>query len=103
MGSLPWQHLYDSGFWARRRRLQLIHEPLCRMCRERGLATPASVADHIEPHRGDINKFKLGALQSLCEDCHNSLKKYIELRGYGIDVGDDGWPTDPKHPANRLR
>jgi hypothetical protein len=25
----------------------------------------------------------------------------IELHGYGLEVDDDGWPTDPNHPANR--
>src|SRR5262249_36052165 len=44
--------------------------PLCVFCLARGIVTPAVIADHIEPHRGDRNKFILGPLQSLCRECH---------------------------------
>ena len=98
-----WQAYYSTSFWLRRRKLQLKHEPLCQMCLARGIVTPAKVADHIEPHQGDWNKFKLGALQSLCFNCHDRTKRLIDLHGYGLDVDDDGWPTDPKHPANKVR
>ena len=96
-----WQHFYGTAFWQRRRKLQLKHDPLCKFCEARGVATRATVADHVEPHKGDWNLFALGELQSLCEQCHNQTKRMIELRGYGLDVDDDGWPTDPNHPANR--
>jgi 5-methylcytosine-specific restriction endonuclease McrA len=96
-----WKHFYDTAFWQRRRKLQLKQHPLCKFCLERGVVTPATVADHIERHNGDWNKFVLNELQSLCADCHNSSKRYVELRGYRTDVGDDGWPIDPRHPANR--
>ena len=96
-----WQHFYWSSSWLRRPKLQLKHEPLCRMCLAKGLVTPARVADHIEPHNGDWTKFRLGGLQSLCFDCHDRTKRRIELRGYSNEIDDDGWPTDPKHPANR--
>jgi 5-methylcytosine-specific restriction endonuclease McrA len=94
-------HFYSTAFWKHRRHLQLLHEPFCQHCRERGQAVFARVVDHIKPHRGDWNKFKLGALQSLCDDCHNRDKRVLELRGYKLDVGSDGWPTDPNHPANK--
>jgi 5-methylcytosine-specific restriction protein A len=70
------------------------------MCFKRGIVMPATIADHIEPHRGNWNAFWLGALQSLCANCHESRKKFEENRGFTCDVGSDGWPTDPKHPAN---
>jgi hypothetical protein len=70
------------------------------MCRARGIITPATIADHVTPHKGDWNAFSLGPLQSLCETCHNSRKQAAERRGYTADVGDDGWPLDPKHPSN---
>jgi hypothetical protein len=41
------------------------------------------------------------ALQSLCERCHNQTKRLFELRGYGLEVDKDGYPTDPKHPFNQ--
>lgn len=48
-------------------------EPLCRLCLEAGRVTPASVCDHLVPHKGDFTAFRLGALRSLCADCHNRL------------------------------
>jgi 5-methylcytosine-specific restriction enzyme A len=99
----PWKKFYDTAFWQRRRSLQLKEHPLCKFCLERGVVTPATVADHVERHNGDWNKFCLGALQSLCFPCHNSSKRYVELRGYRIDVDKDGWPNDPRHPANKRR
>jgi hypothetical protein len=39
-------------------------EPFCRKCLEKGVVTPATIADHIIPHRGDWNSFLLGELQS---------------------------------------
>ena len=59
----------------------------------------AVIADHVEPHRGDWNKFWLGALQSLCRNCHESGKKYQEQRGFRSDIGVDGWPLDQDHPV----
>jgi hypothetical protein len=37
----------------------------------------------------------------LCEPCHNSTKRQVELRGYRLDIEVDGYPTDPNHPFNR--
>lgn len=66
---------------------------------ERGLVMPAEIADHVIPHKGDWNLFRLGELRSLCKRCHDSGKKRTEFRGYSTEVGLDGWPVDPKHPA----
>ena len=52
---------------------------------------PATICDHVEPHRGDINKFWLGKLQSLCKPCHDGAKREIELNG-----------LSPRHRARRL-
>jgi len=41
-------------------------EPLCRICMQRDIVTPATVADHVEPHHGDRHKFETGELQSVC-------------------------------------
>jgi 5-methylcytosine-specific restriction protein A len=53
-----WGHLYGKR-WRKRARYQLQVEPLCRMCASEGRLTAASVADHVIPHRGDINSFGL--------------------------------------------
>jgi 5-methylcytosine-specific restriction enzyme A len=60
----------------------------------------AQVADHIVPHRGDSQLFWLGDLQSLCWSHHSGSKQVEERRGYRDEIGSDGWPTDPRHPAN---
>jgi 5-methylcytosine-specific restriction protein A len=69
------------------------------MCLSRGVATVATVTDHIEPHGGDWNAFWMGKTQSLCKSCHDGRKRVSERRGYQLDIGEDGWPIDPAHPA----
>jgi 5-methylcytosine-specific restriction enzyme A len=104
LGSAPpheYRRWYSLERWRKRSRAQLQAEPLCRMCQERGMPTAATVADHIEPHRGDWNKFWLGKLQSLCAGCHERGKKWVENRGYDPRPTDEnGWPLDPRHPVN---
>jgi 5-methylcytosine-specific restriction enzyme A len=91
-------YLYDTKRWQNLRAHQLQTHPLCAMCTEQGRTTPATIADHIEPHRNDINKFWLGKLQSLCRDCHNNSKQFQEHRGFQKDIDADGFPTDRNHP-----
>jgi hypothetical protein len=67
---------------------------------ERDIVTPATIADHVEPHHGDRHKFYHGALQSTCKACHDGDKRSIERRGYNNRIGEDGWPIDKvHHPA----
>jgi hypothetical protein len=54
---VTWQHLYSSAHWQRLRQHQLRDDPLCSFCLGRGEVMPATVADHVEPHGGDVNKF----------------------------------------------
>jgi 5-methylcytosine-specific restriction endonuclease McrA len=83
--------------WAKKRAAQLEIEPFCRLCASAGHMTRATVADHIEPHRGDPVAFWNNELQSLCETCHNAVKQAQEKTGHlrGCDL--DGVPLDPKH------
>ena len=64
-GRLASMSLYGTASWVRRSRMQLRIEPLCRMCLERNQVVPATVADHIIPHKGDLDAFYHGELQSL--------------------------------------
>jgi 5-methylcytosine-specific restriction endonuclease McrA len=66
--------------WQQRRKAQLAEEPLCRYCKRQGRIVPATVADHITPHRGDPVLFE-GPLQSLCASCHSSAKAKEEQGG----------------------
>lgn len=98
--SKPWAALYNRA-WRRRRAAQLRAHPTCRLCEElRGLVRAATVADHIQPHRGDPVLFA-GRLQSLCAGCHSSWKQQLETTGHfrGSDL--TGVPLDPNHPWNR--
>lgn len=69
---------YTHARWRKIRDRQLKHEPLCRFCEGQGLTTLANVVDHVEPHRGDPTKFWHGSLQSLCANCHSSVKQRLE-------------------------
>lgn len=92
--------LYGTQRWRRMAARQMLLEPLCATCTGKGRVTAASVADHIVPHRGDVDAFWGNALQSLCKRCHDLVKQREERRGHSDALGEDGWPVDPRHPAN---
>ena len=77
-----WHHLYCTTMWRKRAKHQLRSQPLCEMCLQDGRINAATIADHIEPHKGDEQKFFFGELQSLCKLHHESAKKREEARGY---------------------
>jgi hypothetical protein len=91
--------LHGSYWWKRRRLVQLNAEPFCRLCANLGLVVPAVAVDHVMPHHGNVAAFRAGAVQSLCIECHNGWKQREERDGYQPDIGIDGWPLDPRHPA----
>lgn len=101
---LPW---YSTKAWQSIRLHQLSHHPLCAMCEQEGRITPATVCDHIVPHKGDWHKFINGPFQSLCSPCHNRHKQSEDRTGKAKAVtGLDGWPIEAKpalgetsHPA----
>ena len=93
-----WSAWYNRAGWQHRRAHQLRLRPLCEQCEREGRLTPATVADHVTPHKGDYMQFRLGRLQSLCARCHSSTKAIIETRGYDPAIGADGMPLDPRHP-----
>ena len=58
--------------WRRARKAFLQKHPLCAECRKVGKLTPATVVDHIIPHRGDRKLFwDENNWQPLCKDCHD--------------------------------
>ena len=98
-----YQHWYWRERWRKRAKLQLRLHPLCALCLEHGIPKPATVCDHVEPHKGDWNSFILGPVQSLCKSCHDGSKRMVELRGYDTAIGVDGAPLDPRHPVYQRR
>lgn len=61
--------------WQRFASAFLANNPLCRYCLIRGRVKPATVVDHIMPHKGDMALFWMeDNHQALCAKCHNSTK-----------------------------
>jgi len=83
----PSRRWYNWARWKRKRDDQLSREPLCCYCEREGRTTLAELADHIEPHREDFERFWHGALQSLCWSCHSGTKQREEARADRTDVG----------------
>lgn len=87
-----YHHLYCSSRWLSIRKRQLDEEPLCRLCAEEGIVTPADTVDHLVNHKGDLVLFFDGKVQSLCKPCHD---RHAQRRDRGVDItptGLDGWP-----------
>lgn len=71
---------YD-GRWDKARRAFLSEHPLCVMCQREGRVEPATVVDHIVPHRGDPRLFWDEAnWQPLCKRHHDRDKQSQERR-----------------------
>jgi len=67
--------------WQKARAAYLSRHPLCVFCERDGRVTAAAVVDHIEPHRGDHEKFwDSDNWQSLCKKHHDSTKQREEKR-----------------------
>ena len=61
---------YDA-MWRKARKAFLQAHPLCVECMKAGRLTPATVVDHVVPHRGDVKLFwDEGNWQALCKACH---------------------------------
>lgn len=62
---------YDSRWRAARKRFLRRH-PLCAECMRQGKLTPATVVDHVIPHRGNQELFwDENNWQPLCKGCHD--------------------------------
>ncbi len=91
----PWQHLYGRKRWQALRDRQLAEQPLCEYCMRREIVEPATVVDHVKPHKGDEALFHDPAnLQSLCKRCHDSDKQLEEAGKVVIRFGPDGYPIE---------
>lgn len=94
--------LYNCAQWRKLSKSFLAENPYCVYCEKEGKATPSQVTDHIKPHNEDLDLFwDYNNLQPLCKKCHDTDKAREESIGFTHKIGIDGWPVDPKHPANR--
>jgi 5-methylcytosine-specific restriction enzyme A len=92
MANPKFKKLYNSKRWKILQAQQLQDYPLCAMCLLDNRVTAAQVADHITPHRGNVD---------LCWHHHSKTKQEIECRGFSGRVDVNGRPIDPDHPANQ--
>lgn len=88
--------------WQKAREAYLKKHPLCKMHADLGRVVPASVVDHVDPHRGDMVKFwDSGNWQSLCKPCHDVAKQRQEKSGVVVGCNLAGRPLDPNHHWNK--
>lgn len=98
------KRLYDTSRWRQAARRFLVEHPLCSYCARIGRVTPATVVDHVEPHRGDYSRFwDRENWQPLCKPCHDSVKAREERGGIVIGCDASGAPVDPAHHWNRTQ
>ena len=69
--------MYDRE-WRKIRAAQLAAYPWCARCLDDDVYRLATEVDHVEPHRGDREKFLRGPFESLCKS-HHSRKTAREV------------------------
>jgi 5-methylcytosine-specific restriction enzyme A len=95
MAKSEWHHLYGTSRWQRMRKAQLTAEPLCAFCLQTEDVTPATVADHVKAHKGDLSLFyDPNNLQSLCKPHHDGAKQRIDRGFKAVEIGVDGYPIE---------
>jgi 5-methylcytosine-specific restriction endonuclease McrA len=90
--------LHKTARWQRLRWSILVRDEFtCQTCRRVEGDTSKLVCDHVEPHRGDVEKFWAGPFQTLCKPCHDGQKQKEEIaaRAAGLDVY-GGKPASPR-------
>ncbi len=72
--------IYNSRRWQHLRALKFMNDPLCELCAEKGLVTPAEDIHHIvsfmsadDPVRRRCLAYDYGNLMSLCKKCHQHI------------------------------
>ena len=97
--------LYDSTRWRKVAKMFLDQNPLCAPCwKIGGKEVPATIVHHKVEHRGDETLFwDWDNLEATCASCHSGHIRVSEHVGYSQACDADGWPIDPRHPANKVR
>ena len=89
---------------------------LCVLCKAKGITKPVElhganhgICDHIKPlSRGGTDEPE--NRQTICKECdkvktaaesaHGRGDRTTAKKDYSKQVGSNGWPVDPRHPAN---
>lgn len=77
----------------------------CKICGDIHHNTSLLVADHIKPHKGNIDLFFDEAnVRCICKRCHDGAKQSEDRTGIAVERGIDatGRPTHANHPWNRV-
>jgi 5-methylcytosine-specific restriction enzyme A len=96
-----YRHLYKTEAWQIIRRRAFVRDGgICHICHK--LIIGRYDGDHVIAHNGDHALFfSVDNVKPAHPTCHASAKQSEERTGYSKAMGEDGWPTDPAHPANR--
>lgn len=96
---------HERGYghkWRKARNLYLQANPLCVYCQEDGRIEPATVVNHVIPHKGDQTLFwDQENWAAVCRLHHDSTIAREENRGVRIGGDESGMPIDPNHHWNR--
>lgn len=94
---------YDTPTWRRFRALQLRQSPVCVLCLDRGIITPATDVDHIVPIKEGGEFLDFANVRSLCHEDHSRVTRAAQYGHEVVIKGCDarGYPLDPKHWWNR--
>lgn len=61
---------YNSKAWRRAALRHKMQNPICELCEENGIISPAEITDHILAISSGGDKMDFSNLQSLCRPCH---------------------------------
>ena len=91
----------ESPIWARMKAEHLAAHPICERCN----IAPATRCRHKAWCRGEDNdvvweRYSPHNIESVCSECAASAKDHS---AYQRAVDADGYPIDPRHPANKHR
>lgn len=104
--ALRYKKLYMSRRWKEIRKIVLARDDY--RCQNKNCGEflqsgrnhqRSAVVHHIVPHKGNLGLFyDIENLQAVCWSCHSGEIQSEEAVGYSKEIGDDGWPVDPKFP-----
>lgn len=99
--AIAYRPLYKSKAWRNGRLVFLAQHPLCARCEAEGRITPATVVNHVKPHKGNVALFyDWNNWEAVCKPHHDRDIQSEERTGFSKAIGLDGWPTDARHPAS---
>ncbi len=103
---MPRDPFYNTKTWKHLRKVKLISDPLCEVCKAEGRLKAASDVDHVRSINTGGHRTAMSNLQSLCHECHSRKTFYVERLGRsrvpikGVDPK-TGRPYDPEHWWNK--